>query len=164
MACHATPRHAIASRRSSSVDEKCICIPSRKGHKRKFILFLHDLFFANSFFWPCLIPCRRVVPDWDWHTLRDAFIYQPLIGLAICSVPVPQSLHGRYISLLSSAFPSPPSYNEPPFPALRSSHPHRVLSFMAAFHHSSLVFQTPPPDHDHFATHPASVSLQRHGS
>ena len=102
--------------------------------------------------------------------LRDAFIYQPLIGLAICSVPVPASLlffHGRYISLLSSAFPSPP-YNEPPFPAVRSPHPHRVLSFMATFplNHSSLVFKTPSPDHDNFATHnllAAPVSLQRHG-
>ncbi len=75
--------------------------------------------------------------------------------------------HGRYISLLSPRLPSPPS-NEPPFSARSSPHPHRQLSFMAAFphNHSSLVFKTPPSDHDHPATHhvlAAPVSLPGHG-
>lgn len=104
------------------------------------------------------------------HTDRDAFIYQPLIGLPICSLPAsPLFFHGRYISLLSNPFPAPPPPNEPPVSTLRSPHPHRVLSVMAAFphNHSSLVFQTPPSDHDrdHSASHylfAAPVSLQGH--
>jgi len=96
-----------------------------------------------------------------------AFIYQPLIGLAICSVPVPASLHGRYISLPSSTFPSLP-HHEPPVSTLRSPQHRRVLSFMATFphNHSSLVFKTPPPHNDHITTHhvlTTPVSVQRHG-
>ena len=99
-----------------------------------------------------------------------AFIYQPLIGLAICSVPVPASLlffHGRYISLPSSTFPSLP-HHEPPVSTLRSPQHRRVLSFMATFphNHSSLVFKTPPPHNDHITSHHAPttpVSVQRHG-
>lgn len=164
--CH--PSHPEGHRRSMKS-------ASRKGHKRKFrsILFfttLDNFIFANSLFLalPNTVPCRRVLPDWDWHTRRDAFIYQPLIGLPICSLPAsPLFFHGRYISLLSTPFPSPPQPNEPPDSALRSPHTHRVLSFMAAFphNHSSLVFQTPPSHHNSPSHHlfAAPVSLQRHG-
>jgi hypothetical protein len=113
------------------------------------------------------VPSRRSRLGLAHHT-TDAFIYQPLIGLPICSLPAsPLFFHGRYISLLSVPFPTPPPPNEPPDSTLRSPHPHRVLSFMAAFphNHSSLVFQT-PPSYDHSASHhlfATPVSLQRRG-
>lgn len=99
-----------------------------------------------------------------------AFIYQPLIGLAICSVPVPAPLlffHGRYISLPSSTFPSLPRH-EPPVSTLRSPQHRRLLSFMATFPHdnSSLVFKTSPSLDDHITTHhvlTTPVSVQRCG-
>lgn len=185
MARHATPRHALAcampshpeGHRRSMKSPSPSYLAKQRSPKRKFRTvhsFLHIpiiLFFPPFLFLvlPNTVPCRRVVPDWDWLNLY-AFIYQPLIGLAICSVPVPASLlffHGRYISLPSSTFPSLPRH-EPPVSTLRSPQHRRLLSFMATFphNHSSLVFKTSPSLDDHITTHhvlTTPVSVQGQG-
>jgi hypothetical protein len=89
----------------------------------------------------------------------DAFIYQPLISLAICCLcSLLFFFHGSYytysISLLSTFTSS--SRNEPPFSPLSSfQHLPLLLSFMASRTHnySSLVLKTPPSHYDHLATH-----------
>lgn len=119
------------------------------------------------------MPSRRSRLGLATLALRPELSYtSPLLSRAICSAPVSASLlffHGRYISLLSSPF-APLPRHEPPVFALRSPQHRRVLSFMAPTlprNHSSLVFKTPPPDNDHFATHhivTTPVSVQGHGS
>lgn len=185
MACHATPRHALAcampshpeGHRRSMKSPSPSYLAKQRSPKRKFRTvhsFLHIpiiLFFPPFLFLvlPKTVPCRRVVPDWDSLTSTLSYT-SPLLVFAICSVPVPASLlffHGRYISLPSSTFPSLPRH-EPPVSTLRSTQHRHVLSFMATFphNHSSLVFKTSSPHNDHVTTHhvfTTPVSVQRHG-
>jgi hypothetical protein len=188
MACHATPRHAMASAMPSHPEghrrsmKTPISILSRKkktdplsGNLEPLHSFLHIpiiYFSPDSFFWSCLRPYRAVAsfPTRTGYSLSQTLSYtSPLLSPPICSVPVSASLHllhGRYISLLSSSFAPSPRY-EPPIFTLRSPHHRCNLSFMASSSNSSLVFKTSPPDHDHSTSHhflATPVSLQGYGS
>jgi hypothetical protein len=149
--------------------------PKRKFRTVHSFLHIPIFYFSpDSFFWSCLRPYRAVAsfPTGTGYSLAQLSYTSPLLSRAICSAPVSASLlffHGRYISLLSSPF-TPLPRHEPPVFALRSPQHRRDLSFMAPTlprNHSSLVFKTPPPDDDHFATHhvvTTPVSVQGHGS
>jgi hypothetical protein len=162
MAC-AMPSHPEGHRRSM---KSASCIPSRKGHKRKFrtidfFFLLIIYFFANSFFCPCLIPYRAVAsfPTWTGTLTGETLSYtSPLLVLQYVLFPFPQ-LCFSFMAVISLSTPLPflprHTMNLPSLPSevltLTASYPswqpfHTITPpWSSKPHHPTMTMTTLPP-------------------